>query len=220
MNKTIIVALFGAAGTGKDTIQKEIAKQSPFLFHEIISSTTRPPREYEQNGVDYTFISDSISDNYLKNGEYLEYAEFRGWRYGTLKNSIRSDKINIGVFNISGVKQLMKLPNEEYLIIPIWVKCSDKTRLLRQLNREQDPDCEEICRRFATDQKDLDPQNIHFRCFAFYNENHIPEILVKEQLLPFLYESLLLEFVQGGYLDANEDGIIYSFGQNDIISPE
>ena len=36
-DKKIIIALFGAAGSGKDTIQKEIAKQSPFLFHEIIS---------------------------------------------------------------------------------------------------------------------------------------------------------------------------------------
>ena len=78
MNKKYIVALFGAAGAGKDTIQKEIVKQSPYLCHEIISSTTRPPREYEQDYVDYHFISDAESQKYLDNGDYLEYAEFRG----------------------------------------------------------------------------------------------------------------------------------------------
>ena len=61
MNKKNIVALFGAAGVGKDTLQKEIVKQSPDLFHEIISTTTRPPREYEKNGRDYIFISDDES---------------------------------------------------------------------------------------------------------------------------------------------------------------
>ena len=207
MNRTIIVALFGAAGSGKDTIQKEIAKQSPFLFHEIISSTTRPPREYEQDGVDYRFISDEDSRKYLNNNEYLEYAEFRGWRYGTLKSSIRTDKINIGVFNLSGVKQLLKLPNQSYLIIPIYITCSDKTRLLRQLNREQDPDCTEICRRFGTDKEDLAEKNIDFWHFTIPNENIEPKKLVKEIILPALYEDLLLEFLQGGYLSPNEDGV-------------
>ena len=31
----------------------------------------------------------------------------------------------------------------------------DKTRLLRCLNREENPDCEEICRRFMTDEQDF-----------------------------------------------------------------
>lgn len=207
MNKTIIIALFGAAGSGKDTIQKEIAKQSPFLFHEIISSTTRPPREYEQDGVDYKFISEDDSQKYLNNNDYLEYAEFRGWRYGTLKNSIRNDKINIGVFNLSGVKQLLKLPQEEYIIVPVYIKCSDKTRLLRQLNREIDPDCTEICRRFGTDKEDLDPKNIDFWHFVVNNEYAEIHALVKEELLPSLYENLLLEFIQGGYFSLNKDGL-------------
>lgn len=207
MNKTIIIALFGAAGSGKDTIQKEIAKQSPFLFHEIISSTTRPPREYEQDGVDYKFISTQQSIDYAANNEYLEYAEFRGWRYGTLKSSVRKDKINIGVFNLFGVKQLLRLPKEEYLIIPIYITCSDKTRLLRQLNREQDPDCTEICRRFGTDKEDLAEKNIDFWHFTIPNENIEPQRIVKEIILPALYEDLLLEFLQGGYFSSNKDDV-------------
>ena len=207
MNKTIIIALFGAAGSGKDTIQKEIAKQSPFLFHEIISSTTRPPREYEQDGVDYKFISTQQSIDYAANNEYLEYAEFRGWRYGTLKSSVRKDKINIGVFNLFGVKQLLRLPKEEYLIIPIHITCSDKTRLLRQLNREIDPDCTEICRRFGTDKEDLDPKNIDFWHFIIDNEYAEVSTLIREEVLPNLYQDLLLELIQGGYLSPNKDDV-------------
>jgi guanylate kinase len=37
----------------------------------------------------------------------------------------------------------------------IYVKASDKTRLLRQLNREEEPNVKEIIRRFATDEADF-----------------------------------------------------------------
>ena len=52
MNKYIIIALVGKAGSGKDTILKGVTKDAPFI-HEIISCTTREPRSGEQNGVKY-----------------------------------------------------------------------------------------------------------------------------------------------------------------------
>lgn len=224
MTKKFIVALFGAAGSGKDTIQKEIIKQSPLLCHEIISSTTRPPREYERDYVDYHFISDDEAKKYLDNGDYLEYAEFRGWHYGTLKQSLRPDKINIGVFNIAGIKQLLQLPWNEYVIFPIHITCSDKTRFLRQLNREINPDCEEICRRFKTDKEDFDPKNINFHHFIIENEYNEISALIQNEILPWLYETILLECIQDGYLSPNEDSVCFtskkSFGQNDIILTE
>ena len=170
MNKKLIIALFGAAGSGKDSLQKEIANQSPDLFHEIISSTTRPPREYEKNGIDYIFLTDEESNRNIQQNNYLEYAEFRGWRYGTLKTAIKKDCFNIGVFNISGVKQLLKLPHDQYQIIPIHVIVSDKIRLLRQLNREKNPDCDEIIRRYTTDAIDLAPDQIDFWHLDIYND--------------------------------------------------
>lgn len=42
-----IVALIGKAGAGKDTILKKVLKKYPNYFNEIISCTTRPPREGE-----------------------------------------------------------------------------------------------------------------------------------------------------------------------------
>ena len=51
-----IIALIGEAGAGKDTLMKEFLKQHD--FHEIISCTTRPPREGEKNGVNYFYYSE------------------------------------------------------------------------------------------------------------------------------------------------------------------
>jgi len=194
MNKKIIVALFGAAGVGKDTLQKEIVKQSPDLFREIISTTTRPPREYEKNGIDYIFLSDDEYEKYLKENAFLEHADFRGWHYGTLASSIKLGYFNIGVFNISGVKQLLKLPLDQYYTIPVFIITSQKTRLLRQLNREDHPDCDEIIRRYQADMIDLAPDNLNFWHLVESNEyaelSHVAADIIKD-----IYEHELKYFL-------------------------
>lgn len=64
-----------------------------------------------------------------------------------------SDKVNIGVFNIAGIECIIEDPRLE--VIPVLIDVPDKIRLIRSLNREFEPDCAEICRRFQTDEKDF-----------------------------------------------------------------
>lgn len=147
-----IIAIMGASGSGKDTILRDVVAACPQL-HEIISFTTRPPRENEVNGVNYYFISgEQFGEKVLRN-EMLEACCFNDWFYGTGFESLRSNCINIGVFNPTGVEFLLSHPEVE--VITIYLRASDKTRLLRQLNREEDPDVEEILRRFKTDLNDF-----------------------------------------------------------------
>lgn len=148
-----IIALFGKAGSGKDTIAKYLCANYPKLFNEIVSCTTRPPRDYEENGSDYHFISIEDFTKQVLSGEMLEATEFRNWFYGTQASALSEDKINVGVFNIAGIEALLE--NHNLNIIPVLVYASDKTRLMRQLNREKNPDCAEICRRFQTDDADF-----------------------------------------------------------------
>ena len=149
-----VVAIMGKAGSGKDTLLHEIFKNQNQNFKEIISCTTRPPREGERDGVNYHFLNDEQFLNQVRRGEMLEYTEFRKWYYGTSMNNLDVNKINIGVFNPSGVGQLAQAKNVEVLIFEI--NCSDKERLLRQLNREVSPDVNEIIRRFHTDNEDFE----------------------------------------------------------------
>ena len=51
-----IIALIGEAGSGKDTILKETLRHDSSL-HKIINSTTREPREGEEEGINYFFLS-------------------------------------------------------------------------------------------------------------------------------------------------------------------
>jgi guanylate kinase len=164
MNKIKIIALFGKSGAGKDTIQKWVVSNNPNI-HEIISCTTRPPRDYEKNGVDYHFLT--CTDFFKKTIDLsmLEQTAFKGWLYGTSIEDLDENKINIGVFNILGIERLLE--DNRLEVLPILIDVPDKIRLLRNLNREENPDCSEICRRFLADEKDF--LNISFEYRTFYN---------------------------------------------------
>ena len=153
MNKYQVIALVGKAGAGKDTVQKATCSAHPLIFNPIVSCTTRPMREGEIQGIDYNFVSLENFTRMVLNGDMLEATEFRGWFYGTPINSLSKDKINLGVFNPAGVEALLEDNRLDVLVIEVLT--SDKTRLLRCLNREKNPDCAEICRRFMTDEKDF-----------------------------------------------------------------
>lgn len=148
-----VVALIGKAGAGKDSIQKATCELHPLMFHPIVSCTTRPAREGEIEGVNYHFISLNEFTRKVLNGDMLEATEFRDWFYGTTLDSLAKDKINIGVFNPAGVEALLEDPRLDVVVFE--VNAPDKQRLMRYLNREELPDCAEMCRRYFTDEKDF-----------------------------------------------------------------
>ena len=161
MNKYKIIAIMGKAGSGKDTLLNALMEEEIFKDAcKIISCTTRPIREYEIDGVDYHFITTKEFTNQILSGEMIEATVFNTWCYGTSLKNLDLNKINIGVFNPEGI-ELLKERNDVDLTV-IYVQANDKDRLLRQLNREENPDCHEIVRRFSADEEDFDDDEIDF----------------------------------------------------------
>ena len=154
-----IIALQGKAGAGKDHMMQAVLKKLTEKghiadIHEIISCTSRPIRENEAHGVNYYYYHPDDFAMKIMNDEMLEFTNFNNWWYGTSYESVRSDGIvNIGVFNPSGVQQLEDRP--DCRVHTFWITAPDKVRLLRQLNRENDPNVKEIIRRFEADEADF-----------------------------------------------------------------
>lgn len=148
-----IIALVGEAGTGKDTLLQETLKQYPDRLNEIVSCTTRSPREGEIQGKNYYFMTAQEFAEKVENHDMLESTMFNNWFYGTSKASLSADKTNIGVFNPAGIYTLAK--NDSIDLIVFRVRCQAKERLLRQLNRENYPNIDEIIRRYGTDKDDF-----------------------------------------------------------------
>ena len=162
-----IIAIMGEAGSGKDSLMQAMLKLKPDL-HEIISCTTRPMRQGEVKGVNYYYYTPEQFGDRVLHDEMLECTVFNDWFYGTSYESVRSDCINIGVFNPTGVESLVARPDVDVQIIRVIAK--DKTRLLRQLNREDSPDVREIVRRFNADWMDFDGIENDFKYIEINND--------------------------------------------------
>ena len=173
MSKYKIIALMGKAGSGKDTIMKEVLKVYPGL-HEIVSCTTRPPREGEVHGKNYFFLTEEEFAAKVLNMEMFEATNFRDWFYGTNYYALEEDKVNIGVFNIEGIRTLLNDSRVE--VYPIAISASPKTRLIRQLTREQNPNIKEIFRRYEADERDFSFVDFPYKIVYNNNETNDSEI--------------------------------------------
>src|SRR3954462_13538153 len=56
-----------------------------------VSATTRRPRPGEEDGVDYHFLAPEEFQERIDAGEFLEWAEYAGNRYGTLRSELARD---------------------------------------------------------------------------------------------------------------------------------
>ena len=171
MDKYKIIAVMGQAGAGKDSFVNAIIKGNYLsLAKPIISCTTRPIRENEQDGVNYHYLTNEEFAEQVVNGEMLEATVFNNWCYGTSTKNLDKNAINLGVFNPEGVEILRGYDNIDLIVI--YIVADDKVRLLRQLNREEHPDCNEIVRRFGTDKQDFRETRINSISPDFVIENN------------------------------------------------
>lgn len=188
-NKKIkIIALFGKSASGKDTIQKWIVSNCQNT-KGIVSCTTRPPREGEIDGVNYHFLSVEEFTKKVLDGTMLEATAFRDWFYGTPIEALDPAAFNIGVFNIAGLEAINQDSRLE--VYPVYVWASGKTRLLRSLERETSPNCEEICRRYFADEKDFSELEEDFE-YAFLDND-------KEDSLSSIVSTLENSFYHAGW---------------------
>ena len=179
-----MIVFMGKAGAGKDSLMQQVLKllaEKNIIseVHEIVSCTSRPIRENEAHGVNYYYYHPDDFAMKIINDEMLEFTNFNNWWYGTSYDSVRSDGIvNIGVFNPSGVRQLLDRPDCDVTVY--WVTTSDKQRLYRQLSREESPDVKEIIRRFNADEEDF--ADIDFDYTEVVNETFDDFYAIAEQI--------------------------------------
>lgn len=104
-----ILVVSGPSGSGKTSLAKKVLGIIPNCYFSI-STTTRKPRENEQNGVDYFFISKDEFLSEIDNGGFLEWAEVHGNFYGTafkpIEKSLEEGKIVVLDIDVQGHKTI------------------------------------------------------------------------------------------------------------------
>jgi guanylate kinase len=82
-----IVILSAPSGGGKTTISEALRAGRTDIGYSV-SATTRKPRPGEVNGKAYHFVTPPEFDRMVRAGEFLEWAEYAGNRYGTLQREV------------------------------------------------------------------------------------------------------------------------------------
>ena len=86
-----LLILSAPSGTGKTTLARRLeAAHAGAVFS--VSYTTRAPRDGETNGVDYWFVDDPRFERMIQAGEFVEWAQVHGHRYGTPRSMIEDAK--------------------------------------------------------------------------------------------------------------------------------
>jgi guanylate kinase len=82
-----VFVITGPSGVGKGTLIRLLRERVPELALSV-SATTRQPRPGETQGEDYWFLSDEEFQRRVAAGDFVEWAEYSGRRYGTLREEL------------------------------------------------------------------------------------------------------------------------------------
>lgn len=169
MFKNNIIVIVGESGSGKTTLANSLNGylmeynnhddliNRKYTFEKIITTTTRPIRENEINGIDYNFVSKENFLKDVKNKEFIEYSVYNNWYYGTRWYDItdviyqkRDDYIchkvvPIIVMTPKGLRSLKKfLEKHEYdrtiNVFSVYLNVDRKSRLKKLIETRDDID--------------------------------------------------------------------------------
>lgn len=99
--KGLLVIISSPSGGGKDSVIRGLLDKIPNSVR-FLTTTTRPMRSGEQNGVDYHFVSRENFEEMIKNDELIEYNIYADNYYGTEKKRMKEmlDKYAVVFSNI------------------------------------------------------------------------------------------------------------------------
>ena len=161
-DSALLMILAGPAGSGKTTLCERMVDDNERI-ERVVTSTTRAPREGEQDGVDYYFFSNEEFDAKIEEGAFLEWAKVHTNRYGTLKSIIEgklSEQIdlvmNIDVQGVASVREAAKgHPSIDSRLVTVFIMPADFDELRQRLRGRGQDDEAEIERRILSAEREV-----------------------------------------------------------------
>uniref|UniRef100_A0A3B4BH05 Uncharacterized protein n=1 Tax=Periophthalmus magnuspinnatus TaxID=409849 RepID=A0A3B4BH05_9GOBI len=129
-----LVALLGASGVGVNELRRRLIDMNPQLFHGAIPHTSRSPRDYEEPGREYHFVSRDVFENMIHSNKFLEYGEFKGNYYGTSSESV-TEVLNSGKICVIDIEpsalQAVRTPELRAYVVYIKPPSAEQLRQTR-----------------------------------------------------------------------------------------
>ena len=117
--KPFPLVLSSPSGAGKTTIAQALLAAREDVGYSI-SATTRAPRPGEQDGRDYFFLTRAEFQRRVASGAFVEWAEYSGQLYGTLRAQIEevlaSGRHVVLDIEIQGAREVKRLFPDAVLV--------------------------------------------------------------------------------------------------------
>lgn len=137
-NNAKLIVVSAPSGCGKGTILKEVFKNREVYYS--VSCTTRPPREEDEEGVTYYFLTNEEFEKKIAENGFFEYAKFSDNYYGTpvepVDVNLSQGKDVVLEIETQGAFQVKKLRSDAVLIFILPPSVKELDRRLRKRNTE------------------------------------------------------------------------------------
>ncbi len=156
-SKGLLIVLSGPSGVGKGTVRKALFNMPGHNLDYSVSMTTRAMRPGEVDGKDYYFVSREEFEQRIKDGKFLEHAEFVGNYYGTpldkVEEKIANGKEVVLEIEVQGALQVReKCPDAVF----IFLAPPSKEALYERLHRRGTESEEKINERVTKANKEFE----------------------------------------------------------------
>ena len=154
----ILLILSAPSGAGKTTLCRSLLRKDQRLSR-IVTCTTREPREWETDGIDYHFLDRDTFARRDRQGEFLECAEVYGNRYGTLRSDVigqlESGRDVLLAIDVCGADQVRACPDMENHLVTVFLAPPSIEELENRLRRRNSEREEGIRRRLDTAEREI-----------------------------------------------------------------
>jgi len=174
----LLVVISGPSGVGKDATVRRM-KELNYPFHFVVTATSRPARQGEQNGVDYFFVSKGEFESWIDKGELIEHALVYGEHKGIPKEQVRralaSGQDVVMRVDVQGAATVRRLIPDAVLI---FLLAESEDALLTRLRSRKTETRESLQRRIDTLRQEM--QRIPEFDYAVVNrEGHLDRTVEK-----------------------------------------
>ena len=171
-----IIVISGPSGSGKTTISRKLSEKVPNSVLSI-SATSRKPRDYEKDRVDYFFVSEERFKRDIEQGKFIEWEKIHGHLYGTYRETIEKGlKDNMVLFMDIDPKGGLSIKKSYPDALLIFLKTISKEQLIKRLQMRNTETSEDISLRMKRVEEEME---ISKKFDYIIENNNIDEVITE-----------------------------------------